>query len=190
MCDKVYKEAMQYRVGDRLNFGRYFQGPGEMGLITWVVVRCDPDGLLILAERGLDNMRYNEVYSSTTWADCTLRHWLNNEFLTSAFNDQERSLIKQSHIDNSAGPATEDYVFLLSDEEVNSIFISNKERISEVTYYAVKKNAYVNSGRTRWWLRSQDSSDDCALCVRADGEIDSMYVSYYAAVRPALHLAI
>ncbi|MBQ7529976.1 serine/threonine protein kinase, partial [bacterium] len=83
------------RVGDRFEFGRYPQGPnGEVRPITWRVLRRDSDGLLVIAEMGLDAKPYNEEEVGViTWSDCTLRRWLNSEFYEKAFNQQEQFLI-------------------------------------------------------------------------------------------------
>ena len=86
------------QVGDRFEFGRYPQGAnGEVWPITWRVLQRNSNGLLVIAEQGLDAKPYNEEFCDITWADCTLRRWLNGEFFNKAFNEQEQSLIKTSY---------------------------------------------------------------------------------------------
>ena len=86
------------QVSDRFEFGRYPQGAnGEVEPITWRVLQRNSDSLLVIAEQGLDAKPYNEEFCDITWADCTLRRWLNGEFFNKAFNEQEQSLIKTSY---------------------------------------------------------------------------------------------
>ncbi|MBQ7529510.1 hypothetical protein IJT10_06370 [bacterium] len=104
----VYEDK---QVGDRFEFGRYPQGGnGEEKPITWRVLRRDSDGLLVIAEMGLDAKPYHKRDCSITWSDCSLRRWLNDKFYKKAFNDQEQSLIKKTKLANNAGPSTEDNV--------------------------------------------------------------------------------
>ena len=49
------------QVGDRFRFGCYPQVPnGEVKPIVWRVLKRDSDGLLVIAEQGLDCKKYNE----------------------------------------------------------------------------------------------------------------------------------
>ena len=87
------------QVGDRFEFGRYPQGPnGEIKPIVWRVLHRDSKSLLVISERALDAKPYNKKKCDITWADCTLRRWLNNEFVKKAFTEQELSLIQTSKI--------------------------------------------------------------------------------------------
>ena len=138
---EIYKDK---QVGDRFDFGRYPQGSsGEIKPITWRVLRRDSESLLVIAEMSLDCKRYNEKCVDITWADCTLRDWLNDEFYKKAFNEQERSLIKKTALTNNAGPSTEDYVFLLSVDEARSLFADHNDLMCKPTEYAVKNGAWL-----------------------------------------------
>ena len=95
------------QVGEFLTFGHYPQGPnGEVEPITWRVLKRDSDSLLVISEKCLDAKPYNEDLCSIIWADCTLRRWLNGEFLEQAFSEQEQSLINTSRLTNNAGQPT------------------------------------------------------------------------------------
>ena len=198
------------QVGDRFEFGRYPQGPnGEIKPIVWRVLHRDSKSLLVISERALDAKPYNKKKCDITWADCTLRRWLNNEFVKKAFTEQELSLIQTSKINNNVGPSTQDRVFLLSSDEARSLFSGDGDCICKPTDYAVKSGAWVvhprpkydgaerNTwkyvGNTYWWLRSRGVDSVSAEYIFADGSCVYSY-GYVnkvdVSVRPALRLAI
>lgn len=187
------------RVGERFEFGHYPQGEnGEIRSITWRVLRRDFDGLLVISELGLDVRSYNEDHESRSWADCTLRKWLNGEFLANAFNDQERFLIKVSDLRNNVGRRTKDRIFLLSICEARSLFTNDKERECKVTDFVVENDGYVSDlgeyeGNTLWLLRSRNRKEPFSVaCVCTFGNICScdFINDKHSVVRPALKLVI
>ena len=189
------------QVGECFDFGRYPQGPnGEIKPITWRVLRRDTDSLLVISVMGLDAKPYNEECKSITWFDCTLRHWLNDEFYKKAFNKQEQFLIKKTMLENNAGSLTEDNIFLLSMAEAQELFDSDDDRCCKPTEYAVKNGAWQYNGNeiaykenVWWWLRSRGFDDSGAASVYYDGYIyyrgNNVHV-YDGTIRPALQFAI
>ena len=87
------------------------------------------------------------------------------------------------------GNDTTDKVFLLSIEEANKYFSSDRARQCRRTAYCVAQGATSNYDNCWWWLRSTgDTSDDTAL-VRTDGSVNyrgSFVSNKLIAVRPAL----
>ncbi|MCR4782941.1 MAG: serine/threonine protein kinase [bacterium] len=181
------------RVGDRFEFGRYPQGAnGEVEPITWRVLQRNSDSLLVIAEYGLVVKPYNEMGGDITWADCTLRRWLNGEFLNKAFNRQEQSLIKTSHLSNNAGPSTDDRVFLLSIDEATGLFANDKDREAKPTAYVTDNSGFKYDGMCSWWLRSRMYTGGVAAIVSSRGNFGCDPVSCLlgVSVRPAFLLAI
>lgn len=109
-----------------------------------------------------------------TWGDCTLRSWLNGEFLDVAFGDEERMQIIQVTNTTENAPDTQDSVFLLSLDELNAYFPDEESRIAEATEYAVGQGGRVSreTGMTYWWLRTKATVGDAALMVRYDGAVN------------------
>ena len=183
-------------MGDRFEFGRYPQGAGgKVKSVTWRVLQREKDYLLVIAEKGLDCKPYDEKFTRITWADCSLRRWLNADFYNRAFNEQERALILPVRIAGDAGPATEDRVFLLSVEEAERLFADDNDRMAVPTAYAVQNGACTDDeyGCCWWWLRSRGCYDYRAAHVDYDGGVgdDGNYVdNVCSAVRPALKLAL
>ena len=176
-------------VSERFDFGRYPQGAnGEVKPITWRVLQHDSDGLLVISDKGLDYKRYNKRFAGANWAECTLRNWLNHEFLSRAFNEQEQSLIKTSNFHTYSGLLIEDRIFLLSAGEAEHLFADDDDRICKSTDYAAENGLGANEG---WWLRV------CPYGILNYGSYVSIYgrvghgcVSNVGCVRPALRLVI
>ncbi|MCF0229851.1 MAG: hypothetical protein HUJ76_09210 [Parasporobacterium sp.] len=94
--------------------------------IKWRVLSIEGTTALLLADLVLDDQKYNTILRSITWANCTMRSWLNNTFLNCAFSSSENSAVLNSSLENknnlykgtNGGDNTEDKVFLLSEEDV------------------------------------------------------------------------
>lgn len=180
------------QVGDRFEFGSYPQGAnGEVKPITWRVLKRESDSLLVISELCLDAEPYNYGKMAVSWSKCTLRRWLNDEFLHKAFSSSEQALIRTSKLENNAGPATEDLVFLLSEDEAKSLIVNTDGSKAMPTAYAIESGADTYDSYAWWWLRSRGSSDDSAARVGSYGNINSYYVnSASGSVRPAFRIAI
>ena len=159
---------------------------------------------LVISKYALDCKCYNETYQSVTWETCTLRAWLNDDFLNSAFSESEKSKIPTVMISADANPnystnpgnATEDQIFLLSITEAKKYFSSDSARECQPTAYAKAQGVWTMSsgtyaGNCLWWLRSIGLEQLCAALINYDGDVDQydgglgVNFSTYA-VRPAL----
>ena len=119
--------------GKHFTLGRYEQDnkPGNgPEPIQWMVLARDGDRVLVISRYILDCVRYDEEYRRVTWETCTLRAWLNGEFLDSAFDADEQLLIPTTHVTADPNPDftmdpgedTEDKLFLLSIPEAEAYF--------------------------------------------------------------------
>ena len=96
--------------------------------IKWRILKQAGDKAVLLADRMPDTCPFNDSYNDTSWSDCSLRRWLNGEFLSRAFTEQERSAIEETDVKNApnyyfstdCGPDTKDRVFVLSESETFS----------------------------------------------------------------------
>ena len=168
--------------GEIVTFGTYAGEP-----IEWQVLEVKEDGTcVLLSVKGLDAKPYNTERKDVTWETCTLRAWLNGEFYETAFSTDEKSRIVLSTVENPdnkvcgtmGGNTTEDYVYLLSLDEVSRYFhvdpYSNDNCQSDAlicfpTAYAKKNGAYTEeAGNCWWWLRSPAGSQHDALNAYGD----------------------
>ena len=192
-------------VGSRLQFGNYpFETDGTEKPIEWIVLAKDGGKTLLLSRYLLDRVPYNDKSENVSWENCFIRKWLNEEFISKAFNDEENGRIQISNVQNNPNPdystpggnATSDKVFLLSIEECEKYFKNNKDRVAFPTPYAVKKGAASEEdfGGADWqWLRSPGKNPKMAAIVQLDGKIHShgfIVEQDQAAARPAIWVEI
>lgn len=165
-----------------IKFGRYPQKNQENDQkqdIEWLVLDKKDGKALLLSQYALDVMPYNDKYERVTWETCTLRKWLNHNFLNVAFTEAERMKISGD-------------VQLLSVKEANRYFESDSDRVCFPTIYAFAKNSnIVNTGGMCcwWWLRSPGSNCNRAADVNPSGSLDcdGLNVDFSSvAVRPAI----
>jgi serine/threonine protein kinase len=171
------------RVGERVEFGTW-----DGKSITWQVLAIENGRALVISEYVLERRPYNEEWADITWETCTLRQYLNGEFLQANFSADEQSRIgtvTNQNPDNpkyetDGGNPTEDRVFLLSIDEANKYFAEDSDRATSDL-----------QGEARWWwLRSPGNNGLNAVYVTGDGVVRVVGggVSYYDGVRPALWL--
>jgi len=208
-ADKANSIYAQYNVvklkvakaGDYVFFGEYEQDNNTANGkedIEWLVLEVKDGKALVISKYALDCKPYNTSYTDVTWETCTLRKWLNNDFINAAFSAEEKAIIptvtvssdKNPEYSTNPGNATQDQVFLLSITEANKYFSSDSARQCEPTDFAVANGAWENdSGNCFWWLRSPGYTQDNAAYVFPDADVYEvgLYV-YHAhnAVRPAL----
>lgn len=196
------EELKAVSVGDYIKFGNYEQDNNtENGKeeIEWLVLEVKDGKALVISKYALDCQQYNTSYTKVTWETCTLRKWLNNDFLGAAFSADEKAMIPTVTVSvdenlaygTNPGNATQDQVFLLSIIEANKYFSSDIAIQCEATEYAVAGGAIFpsSSGICSWWLRSPGDSQTYAAGVRYYGGINESGYNVNNdsnAVRPAL----
>ena len=89
-------------VGSVVTFGTYPQKAdgADSTPIEWLVLDVQGDRALLLSCRGLDTKQYHTEKTGTTWESCSLRTWLNGEFLERAFSEKEQAGILTTDVDN------------------------------------------------------------------------------------------
>ena len=203
---KTKDQLKNIKVGSYINFGAYEQDNNTSNGkedVEWLVLEVKDGKALVISKYALDRKQYNTSYASVTWETCTLRKWLNNDFLDSAFSANEKAMIptvtvsadKNPNYSTNPGNATQDQVFLLSITEANKYFSSDSARQCKPTDYADAGGAFASgfNGNCWWWLRSPGDIQYFAAYVYNVGDVREF--GYYVdddfiAVRPALWLDI
>ena len=156
-----------YYTGDTFTFGLYEQdnnldnGPEP---IEWIVLTRNGDRILALSMKALYGRKFNKNVNST-WENCSLRTWLNNDFLNDAFNPVELAMIPTVTVSaeknpkqpqTPAGNATKDKVFLLSMNEGTKYLKGKSYLKCYPTKYAVANgcNKDDKTGECWWWFRT------------------------------------
>ena len=187
-CAYLIIQSTYYPIGSIIKLGKYEQDNNTSNGsedIEWIVLAKDIDKMLVISDKAIDCKPYNTSSANVTWETCSLRNWLNNDFINSAFSATEKTMIssvkvsadKNPDYDTDAGNDTEDKVFLLSIEEANRYFKYDSERRCIPTEYAKANGAftYKIDGTTNcfWWLRSQGGcSNKSASVVNSDGTVN------------------
>lgn len=195
------------RTGETVVLGRYEQdGNTRNGdePIEWMVIAVEEDRALLLSVYGLDTKPYNTNRTNTTWAECSLRRWLNGDFLYAAFSEREADQIQSANVWAEPNPYyprvpsgedTFDKVFLLSVNELEAYLPYEKQRFCLPTRYALDRGAHENNktGRCRWWLRSPGEDSKHAANVFTSGEYWDDYFKVDSSgltVRPAIWISM
>ena len=168
LCNLSYKDSIEQAayarkmiladavVGDIIQFGEYH------GSKDWIVLAREDDRILVISKQSLDSQPYDNGSSKNiTWATCSLRKWLNDEFLNAAFSEAEKAMILTVTLSEdegeewrkyNTGPDTQDKVFLLSKSEyLREFYSGNIESTCTVTEYVQSIRGDL---RCWWWLRS------------------------------------
>ena len=199
------------KVGDIVYFGAYEQDNNTSNgkeLIEWLVLAKEKNRILVISDKALDFQTYNSSITSVTWETCTLRKWLNTDFVNDAFSDGEKAMIptvtvsadKNPQYDTDPGNATKDKVFLLSIVEAEKYFTSDEARECVPTEYAISNGACTSDSYTKggkatcwWWLRSPGYDQYDAAGVHVDGDVHELGLCVSGggdAVRPAMWISI
>lgn len=168
-------------VGDTIQFGHYDD------VNEWIVLDRKDDSLLLLSKHAICRSVYHEEHEDVTWSTCSLRKWLNTDYLAQAFSEEERELIADTQVHNADNPVrgtpggddTVDQVFLLSIEEAEKYFDESDD--TGVT---------LTDGKKVWcWLRSPGGRSISAAFDYSSGAVNRIGEYVYndvCAVRPAL----
>ncbi|MBE5924923.1 MAG: leucine-rich repeat domain-containing protein [Lachnospiraceae bacterium] len=201
--------------------------------IKWRVISVEDEGYFLLSDKVLDSQRYNEERCGVTWETSTIRSFLNgygsdknNEginysskfnFYDSAFDDEEKQLIKAINITNNnnrdfgtdAGQNTVDRVFYLSEDDLtnkkygftNDKSIEDEGRRCFSSSYTKAMGAYYEPdhidyyidpiGVTGWVARTPGEDNKNCVSVWEEGELDNegLLVDGYLTVRPAIFIS-
>ena len=153
-----------------VKFGRYPQtAQATEQTIQWKILAIEENNMLVISRYGLESM---DIYDKDkfNWKNSKIRQWLNNEFYNKAFNEEEKRFIRYSSIfstvykkfwifDKKEELKSDDYIFLLSNEEAEKYFANDDDRRCKPTEYAKKEmsSLWVDaSGYGYWWLRSSE----------------------------------
>ena len=163
-----------------IEFGSYWFTENEKKPIEWIEIDSDGDRKLLISKYVIELKPFNdERLKRTSWAECSLRKWLNEDFFNEAFTQDEREKIctvKNKNLDNDTGVgiveggrSTEDKIFLISKEEFSKLDYEVALGIS--TPYASNKGlTSVGSKYEWWWTRSVSFSSRACIMYSVNGD--------------------
>jgi hypothetical protein len=179
--------------------------------IEWRILDEQDGKVLLISEKILECHPYNVEHKGITWENCTLRKYLNGEFLNKlgavkwAIAETRNSNPNNQWYGTDGGNVTTDKVFLLSLDELIKYFgdsgdLRNKKRYEWESkmflpsssgsflhdQYDNARMSYYGIKRFFWWLRSPGISSRGAAYVHGAVGVIGGIVSEVGGVRPAL----
>ena len=207
---------------DTVYFGKYWQNDtdcngkadkkDEKDPIRWRVLSVNGNDAFLMADQILDGRRYHDWDVETTWENCSLRVWLNNEFLNDAFTGEEQDAIMITDIVNEDNPEnraeggnnTFDKVYIPSFREAVNVAYGFDENYGSrslsrnvaYTDYTISHHTFpMDIGSPQaiggWWLRTPGYKNETAIDVGCYGsmvDLGGRPVDWYYGVRPVMHL--
>ena len=140
-CAKFQGQCID--AGSIVTFGNYPQATNDPEPLQWRVLEIDStkQKVFLLSEYVIDVKPYEAIKKSVTWETCSLRAWLNSDFMDAAFSADEKQRIVTTHLTNpdnafngtSGGNDTDDNVFLLSlDDARNPAYFTKGAEITGI----------------------------------------------------------
>ncbi len=200
------------KAGDWITFGRYEQdndknnGPEP---VEWMVLEVKGDKALVISRYGLVKTCFASTSNRQTWENSQIRSKLNGEFYDDAFNDEEKTAILETKVDESfsqhdpnhaaadgrIGKDTTDFIYILSYAEMMKYLPTEKDRMCYVTE-SMRKTANFSDkkyedGYTCWyWMRNPAYKNNAGV-VDFDGSIDTCYLHHALGVaRPCCWVSL
>ncbi|MDJ1472148.1 DUF6273 domain-containing protein [Xanthocytophaga flava] len=162
--------------GDILPFGDY----------TWQVLAVKDNRALIITENIVALRWYHTQFIETTWADCAVRNYLNNDFYNTFSQEEKANILTVTNrnpdspwFKSKGGEDTTDSIFLLSLEEVCEYFGDSKAKLQHKdsqTWYIDDENNSKRQAKYgndfHWWrLRSPGYYGRTAASITKDGYV-------------------
>lgn len=205
-----YEEAVPIDDYPTIQFGSYYyqKNDADRRPIDWIVLNKNEETkeALLMSKYILDYKKFNDGYETkVSWDRCSLRTWLNTEFLNKAFSNVEMSVIVDktlmSEIKFATSISTIDKVFCLSHDECKDYFPEYDGRykkdyglnIAPLTDYAIyisDDKIQNDNGVGNYWLRDLSSLGDEIEYMTSEGFDTFTHVSSNRyetiGVRPAI----
>ena len=149
--------------------------------IEWIVLEEKDGKCLLLSKCGLDAVPYHNEDGTSTWEQCSLRRWLNKDFMERSFTLPERMDILLTPVRNDTdvrwkvenGPNTRDKAFVFNQQEMERYYPTPADRECGQWY----------------WLRGHGWSMLSPMAVYVDGTFYEYGVNKNSdeiGVRPAM----
>ena len=149
---------IEYMVGNTVTFGSYQNKP-----IRWKVLDERGRMRMLFAESPVACRPYHDTPTDTSWQACSLRKWLNGEFLEAAFTPEERSKITAVRVENPRSPK------YYTNGGLNTMDRAYVLSVPEAEKYLPDEADRALGGW--WWLRTPGSNLFSAVAVYDDGSL-------------------
>lgn len=166
--------------GDNIKFGNY----------EWNVLDIVGDKALIITREIIEQKPYHNKHEAVSWETCSLRKYLNNDFLNSFTNNQKDRIITTINKNNGNRwyylgdeQDTEDKIFILSLEEMAGPYFNDSldlllNKGKNQRYWFERKDINNHLRRSSYlgyvwwyWVRTNGRMNSSAVYIHGDGNI-------------------
>ena len=174
--------------GDFVTYGKYPRRGADPEPLEWQVLARQDGAVRLISRYVLDAKPWHETHETAAWETSSLRAWLNGEFLTAAFSEEDREGLAE------ADPMRGDKMTLPDAGEVRRLFPSCIQSACFPTPYALGRGALrrKKDGPCWWWLREAGQNRFCAAGIDDRGVIrgGGRYIGENGGVRPVIVVKI
>ena len=148
-----YAHVASSKTGNVITYGKYHWKvlSKKNGVLTLIAADITPDSPFYAVP-------FNEEQEAVSWAESSLRTWLNGPVYEEAFDDFERSHLL---LQTCGGSENEEYGSAWSEETQDYLTILSVQETGE--YMKQLQTLGLN-----YWLRTPGASEDCAAFMSAD----------------------
>jgi len=182
------------------------------GGYRWWILSSRDGRALLLCDHVIEKKCYHDKYEPVTWADCTLRSYMNETFYNT-FSEEDKARIQETNLSNTYNPwfgtnggrDTKDKIFILGIKDLvtylgDSGQYKNKNPDSKFfindRFNGIRKAVSDDNLPSSWWLRTPGSNPSFASCVTIEGRIavsgDFVNRDYFfvGGFRPAMWISL
>lgn len=153
----------------------------------WLVIAKEDDRILVISDESVSARAYHTEVGAISWANCSLRTWLNQDYFEKTFTADEASMIMETEIADGdeyspSSTVVKDRIFLLSPEDA--------ERFMPII--GGQSDSEAQTFHNAWWLRTAETSQETYV-MNVLGEVTTLNGAATRAdigVRPAMWLSI
>ena len=194
-----YRMIQSAVVGDEVLWGHFETDRSRIGRerLTWIVVKREGGRVCLLSKEGIAGSSYNRKHEKVSWEESDLRELLNSSTFTKMFSSyEEKSVVRVNG----------DMISLLTAEEAEELFDSDRQRELMVTSAAEQDGTNVNRlskanywdmkgyRSSWWWLRGRNGERSItAPVVTVDGKVSLEEKTVNrpgGAIRPVIWLSV
>lgn len=185
-------------VGQKVFLGKFSYDAWEEKFLEWEILNINKDGALLWSTKCIDTFQFSEGRTNFGWHKSYIRNWLNNDFMKTAFSEEEQLFIQKVKLESNINPTsmmkqmveTIDQIFILDLADFEKYNINCSCLKSKATPYAKRKGINCLAQLdAQYWLRSPGNTMNTQMFVDEYGKCD-VYGNYVHAtgkgVRPAL----
>lgn len=180
---QISADPSAYKVGDEVEFGKFEQNnEPDTGAepVVWVVAEKNGTKLTLVSKYCLTSMSYHTEQAEVTWANCSLRKWLNEDFINASFSEPEKKIlmnVKHGEIFDTA--------YILDEETFDRFTKETSVGETSLTDFA------KGQGDTHYtWLRSNEISQAAPRATLKGERVTdgNPIVNQLLAVRPVINI--